>query len=147
MRDDERTDGSGESPPDPSGPMAAPEQNPDETIASSEAPPSLTDELAGLIDDGRTYAEAELAFQKTRAKLAGRKVGASALFAIVAILLLHVTVIALIVGLMLALEPMVGIWASIGIVIGGLLLLVVILALLAKSSATGVSSLFKDTDS
>ena len=93
--------------------------------AQAASPPfdeSIVDELAALIDDGRTYAEAELAFQKTRAGLAGKSVGLAAGFAVLAIILLHIAFLALAVGLVMALEPLVTIWGAIGIVVGVLLL-------------------------
>ena len=40
---------------------------------STQIDPSLMEEASALIDNARTYAEAELGFQKTRAAFAGRK--------------------------------------------------------------------------
>ena len=144
MREDEQTDH-----PEELGPQSL-ETGGAETACGDDAaaspPPSLTDELATLIDDGRTYAEAELAFQKTRASLAGRKIGGAVGFIVLAVLLVHLVLVALVVGLLIALTPPFGIWGSIGIVVGGLLLLVVLTVLLARSSAKGVGELFKDED-
>ncbi len=107
---------------------------------------SLTEEIAALIDDGRTYAEAELAFQKRRAGLAGRKVGGALIFAILALILLHLMFIALAVGMVIALEPLVTIWGAIGIVVGVLLLGVIGLLLLVRSNALGLVALFMGDD-
>ncbi len=107
---------------------------------------SLTEEIAALIDDGRTYAEAELAFQKRRAGLAGRKVGGALVFAILALILLHLMFIALAVGMVIALEPLVTIWGAIGIVVGVLLLGVIGLLLLVRGNALGLVALFKGDD-
>ena len=111
---------------------------------------TLVEEIGALIGDGQTYAEAEFAFQKTRAKFAGKLIGLSAALLIVAIVLFHIAMLALAVGLVIALTPLVTIWGAILIVVGGLLLLVVVLALMAKSRASKVSVLFsssKDGDS
>ncbi len=104
---------------------------------------SLTEEFAALIDDGRTYAEAELAFQKTRASLAGRKIGGAIAFGILALIFLHLALIALAVGLVIALEPLVTIWGAIAIVVGLLLVGVVVLVLKARNNAMGLAELFK----
>ncbi|KPP93228.1 phage holin family protein [Erythrobacter sp. HL-111] len=82
---------------------------------------SLTEELAALIDDGRTYVGAEINFQKTRASLAGKHAGIALGLAVVAVVVLHVAVLAFAVGLVMALAPLVTIWGSIAIVVGTLL--------------------------
>lgn len=104
---------------------------------------SLVDEVSALIDDGRTYVEAELAFQKTRAKFAGRLVGTSLVLVIVALILLHIAFLALAVGLVIALEPVVTIWGAIAIVFGGLLLLVGLLGWMAMKRAEKLGKLFE----
>lgn len=108
---------------------------------------SLTDEIAALIDDGRTFAEAEFAFQKTRAAVAGKSIGMAAGFAVVALVALHVTLLALAVGMVIALQPHVSIWGAIAIVVGGLLLVTVLLALAAKRRADHLAILFGSSDS
>lgn len=108
--------------------------------------PSLLDEAAALIDNARTYAEAELGFQKTRAAFAGRLVGVSLGLVIVALILLHIAFLALAVGLVLAFEPVVGIWGSIAIVFGGLMVVVALLGWGAFKRAKKLASLFSSTD-
>ncbi|MEL6876734.1 MAG: phage holin family protein [Pseudomonadota bacterium] len=105
---------------------------------------SLTEEIAALIDDGRTYAEAELAFRKTQASLAGRKIGGMVGFGILALIVLHLALIGLVVGLVIALEPLVTIWGAIGIVVGVLLLGVIALVLKVRRNALGLAALFED---
>lgn len=107
---------------------------------------SITGEIATLIDDGRTYAQAEIAFQKIRAKLAGKHVAIALACAIIAIVLLHIAFLALAVGLVIALAPLVTIWGAIGIVVGGLLIFVIALGLKAKSSGTRLAALFASSD-
>lgn len=103
---------------------------------------TLADEIGTLIDDGRNYAQAELNFQKTRAKLAGRTIGFAAGAVIVALILLHIALLALAVGLVMALEPLVTIWGAIAIVVGGLLVGVLILARIALKRSRTLSDLF-----
>ncbi len=118
---------------------------PDNTASDQEQfDESLTEEIAALIDDGRTYAEAELTFRKTQASLAGRKIGGIIVFSVLAIILLHLTLIALAVGMVLALEPLITIWGAIGVVVGALLLGVIVLGLKVRSNALDLAGLFKD---
>ncbi len=114
--------------------------------AGSPIDESLMEEASALIDDARTYAEAELAFQKTRAKLAGSLIGVSAGLVIVAIILLHIAFLALAVGLVIALEPLVTIWGAIAIVFGGLLLVVGLLGWMAMKRAHKLAEIFSSPD-
>jgi len=107
---------------------------------------SLVEELAALIDDGRTYAQAELAFQKTRARLTGKAVGVAAASAVVGIILLHIAFLALAVGLVMALAPLVTIWGAIAIVVGVLLLLVGVLAFVAVKNGKKIAAMFGGSD-
>ncbi|MEP1420331.1 MAG: phage holin family protein [Erythrobacter sp.] len=104
--------------------------------------PSLMDEASALIDNARTYAEAELGFQKTRAAFAGRLLGVSLALVVVALILLHIAFLALAVGLVLAFESVVGIWGSIGIVFGGLMLVVALLGWSAFTRVKKLAALF-----
>ncbi|MGB3470122.1 MAG: phage holin family protein [Erythrobacter sp.] len=83
---------------------------------------SIVEEVSALIEDAGLYATAEIAFQKTRAKVAGRTIGAALAFVVLAIILLHIALIAMAVGFVIALEPLVTIWGAIAIVFGVLLL-------------------------
>jgi small-conductance mechanosensitive channel len=103
---------------------------------------SLVEEIGALIDDAQLYATAELAFQRTRAKLAGKNVGAALLFIVVAVILLHIALIAMAVGMVLALEPLMTIWGAIAIVVGLMLVGVVVLVSLAASRGRLVSEMF-----
>jgi len=107
---------------------------------------SLFEEASALIDDTRTYVEAELTFQKTRAKLAGSLVGTSLALVIVALILLHIAFLALAVGLVIALEPLVTIWGAIAIVFGGTLAIVGLLCWMAYSRARKLGDLFSASD-
>ena len=112
----------------------------DNSSAPGEEP--LSEEISTLIEDASNYVQAEVAFQKTRAKFAGRSVASAAAFLIVAIITLHIAIMALAVGLVIALQPLVTIWGAIAIVVGVLLLVTILLALSAKRRADRLSVLF-----
>jgi len=102
----------------------------------------IVDDVSNLVDDGVSYAQAEIAFQKTRAALAGKSAGFAAGYLIVALIVFHIALLALAVGLVMALEPLVTIWGAIAIVVGILLLIAGWLALKAKRQGERISGLF-----
>jgi len=117
------------------------------TVHDESEPPasrSLTDGLTALYDDGKTYAEAELNFQKSRASFAGGTLGSGIGFVLAALAFLHLALIALVVGLVIALAPVVGIWGAIAIVVGTLLVGVIVFALIAKKRFTLLSNAFAE---
>lgn len=120
--------------------------DPDNTTTGEASFDSLRDNIAVLVEDARTYAEAELAFQKTRAALAGKMAGRAALYAVLALLLLHLALIALAVGVVIALAPYVTIWGAIAIVVGALLIGVAILLLRARENGLTLSAMFGGGD-
>lgn len=139
---DSETEGPVPSPdPAPSG-QASTASPADKATDASLHHESIVEELGALIDDAQLYAKAEIAFQKTRASLVGRNVGAALGAVILAIILLHIALIALAVGLVLALEPFVTIWGAIGIVVGVMLLGVGLLAWTALVRAKRVEAMF-----
>ena len=149
MDDAHRQSGAGhdnDAAPDASG---AASSNAEAPVSNTAPPPfdeSLIEEMGALIDDGRTYAQAEIAFQKTRAKLAGSLVGVSLGLVIIALILLHIAFLALAVGLVIALEPVVTIWGAIGIVFGGLLLIVMLLGWMALTRMQKLGEIFSADD-
>jgi hypothetical protein len=106
----------------------------------------LIEEVSNLFDDGVTYARAEAAFQKTRAKLAGKGIGVAAGALAVALILLHIALLALAVGLVIALAPLVTIWGAIAIVVGAILIGAALLAMKARSKVNQVQSLFSSAE-
>ena len=93
---------------------------------------SLLEDVQDLIDDGRTYLEAELAFQKTRVAFIADRAKAAAFFGAVAAAFGFVALIALTVGLIIALRPWLTAWGAAGVVV----LMLAILALLSARSAS-----------
>ncbi len=108
--------------------------------SDSELP--LVDELRRLGDDARNYAEAELAFQKTRAALVGKAVRKVAILGVTALVIAVFALVALVVGLLLALASAVGTWGAIGIVVGSMVLIAVICVRLARARWKRMLALF-----
>jgi hypothetical protein len=103
---------------------------------------SLRDDINALVDDARTYAEAEVAFQKTRAGLAGKAAARALALLVLAVVLLHIALIALAVGAVIALAPLVTIWGAIAIVVGVLLFGVAALVFFAVGDGKALASMF-----
>ena len=77
---------------------------------------SLTDDLVAMLDDGKTYVEAEVQYQKTRAAFAFDRGKAGAFYGLLAFALLHLALVALVVGAVIALSPAIGAWAATALV-------------------------------
>ena len=77
---------------------------------------SLTDDVMALLEDGKTYAEAEVAYQKSRAAFTANRLKGAVAFGLGAFGVLHLALIALTVGLVIALMRLVGPWGATGIV-------------------------------
>lgn len=110
--------------------------------ALSDEETSLSADIAALIDSGRTYAEAELAFQKTRAALAGDNAAKAIGELVLALVLLNIALTALAIGAVLALQPLITIWGAIAVVVGALLLGAGLLARSAKARGKLLGVLF-----
>jgi hypothetical protein len=112
-----------------------------ESDAVADHPP-IKDELTALIEDGKTYAEAELAFQKTRLSFAADRGKSALIYGVLAFGFVHLMLIALVVGAVIALAPTFGGWQATGIVVGVLLIATVILGLLIRSKVKAVAGAF-----
>jgi hypothetical protein len=75
-------------------------------------------DIRQLATDAKTLAEAELAFQVSRAKVAGEAARNVAIFGVVAFVFGFFALGALTVGLLLALTPLVTAWGATAIVVG-----------------------------
>jgi Flp pilus assembly protein TadB len=93
---------------------------------------SLNEDLHQLAQDARAYAEAEFKFQKTRAAYAASASKSVVVYAVVALVLVFFAVMALVVGLVIALAPHITAWGSTAVVTLALLGLAVFLLLRAK---------------
>lgn len=122
------------------------EPAPDAPEAPDTTLSALRDDVTALVEDARNYAEAEIAFQKTRAALAGKH-GARALgMLVLALILLHIALIALAVGAVIALAPLVTIWGAIAIVVGVMLIGVAVLVMSALKDGKLLAAMFGSGD-
>ncbi len=107
---------------------------------------SVVEDVRSLIDDGRVAIEAELNFQRTRLALAGKQGRNLVIFAVAGLLLSFFTLIALTVGLLLALVPAVNAWGATGIVSGVFLVGLGVCLFGALRSWRKIHSAFKGPD-
>jgi len=87
-------------------------------------PPSLATLLRALIEDAQTLAEAELGYWRTALGFAVARIKTIALLLVGALFFAFFALMALVVGLLLALAPLIGAW-------GAMALVTVVLALVA----------------
>lgn len=95
---------------------------------------SLVDDIDDLLSDATTWFDAELTYQKTRVTFIGSSLKRAIAFGVVGGLLAFFAVIGLVVGLILALTPLVTAWGATAIVVG-LLLIAALLAVRGASRA------------
>lgn len=94
------------------------DDNPADTHVSTgnAAERSLVDDVRALVEDGRTLVEAELAYQKSRAAVAGAGAKGVLGWGALAIALVFLFLMALVMGALLGLTSMVGPWAATAVV-------------------------------
>lgn len=91
----------------------------------------MLDGIEALISDARTYVDAELSYQKSRAAFVGDKVKRTLGYGIAAVLIAFIGILALAIGLIIALAPLVTAWGATAIVAGVILIIAIWLALTA----------------
>lgn len=101
---------------------------------------SLLDDVRALIDDGRTYLEAELGFQKTRAAFVADRAKSTVVFGAISALLGFLALIGLVVGSIIALTPYLTAWGASALVVG---ILLVAAALAARAAGRKWSGLMR----
>lgn len=106
---------------------------------------SLADDVSALIDDGKTYVEAEIAFQKTRLSFVANRSKSGIVFVLAALGLLHLALIGLTVGAIISLIPVTGPLGATLLVVGALLIGTAILLFCAKGKFASLSAAFKDS--
>lgn len=112
--------------PDPPGANAGQE--------ASDTTRSLVDDIEELILDAKTYFDAELSYQKSRASFVGNALKRTVAFAVVAAVLALFAFGGLVVGLIIALTPLITAWGATAVVVGALLLLAYLLVSKAAES-------------
>lgn len=104
---------------------------------------SLADDISALIDDSKTYIEAEIAFQKTRLSFAANRSKSGIGFILGALAFLHLALIALVVGAIISLIPIAGPVGATLLVVGTLLIATAMLLWLAKGKFASLSDAFR----
>lgn len=99
---------------------------------SDAAERSLVDDVKHLVEDGRTLLEAELAYHKSRAAVAGAGLKSIAGWGALAAALVFFSLMALVIGALIGLAQLLGIWTATGVVVVVVLLCAVLAALAAK---------------
>lgn len=107
---------------------------------------SLVDDLRQMVDDGRTLLEAELAYQKSRALVAGQGAKGIAGWGALALALVFFALMALVMGLLLALSELVGGWIATLVVVLGLLLAAGLAAMAAGKRWKQMSTQLSDNE-
>lgn len=105
--------------------------------------PSLIDDVAALVSDGRNFVQAEIEFQKTRLAFAANRSKSAVVSGLFALAFIHLALIALVVGLVIALTPHVTAWGATAIVVGLLLLGAFILAMRMQASTREIGEAFE----
>ena len=94
---------------------------------------SLTEDLRRLAADAAGLAQAEAEYQKSRVAFAAGSAKTIALLVLLAAVLVFFALMALTLGLVLALTPLIGAWLATAAVVGGLLLIAAICVVVALS--------------
>ena len=120
---------------------------------AEEAPPlvnddaaerSLADDVRQLIEDGRTLVDAELAYQKSRATVAGQAAKSVAGWSALALSLVFFALMALVLGLILILTPLIGPIGATAAVVLGLLALAALAGMKALRRWRRAAALLSD---
>ena len=141
MRDDETADRAGYE-----GPLDTPDTYDNDASDGPAHGPSLADDMLALFEDGKTYAEAEVAFQKSRASFAANRLKGVVAFGLGAFGVLHLALIALTVGAVIALTPIVGPWIATAIVTVALVVMGVLFLLALRGRIDEIRAAFSDGD-
>lgn len=107
---------------------------------------SLVEDVRTLVQDGRTLIEAELAYQKSRAALAGSGVRGIATWGALALALAFFALMALVFGLVLALSALIGAWLATVAVVLGLTFVAALCGMAASRRWKRTFSLLSDKD-
>ena len=131
--------------------MTLPPDLPDDldpgAATSDDPPPSLMADVDALIADGKTYFEAELTYQKSRAGFAANRLKWTVLYGMAAFGFLHLAGIALTVGAVIALTPLVGPWLATLLVVALLAGAAFLLALRLRKKFNDIREVFEDDQS
>jgi Protein of unknown function (DUF1469). len=108
---------------------------------------TLTKDLRQLASEAKALAQAELTFQKSRAAYAGSETKVIAVLALAAALIVLFALMAFVVGTVIALGPVLGLWGAMAAVVVALLLCAGACGLAAKARAKRMMSIVSDNGS
>ena len=126
------------------GPLDLPDDYEPEEEDHGDPGPSLTDDLVALLEDGKTYAEAEIAYQKSRAGFTANRLKGAIALGLGAFGVFHLALIAFTVGAVIALMPLLGPWGATALVTVILILAGVIMLRLLKGRIDDIRDAFSD---
>ena len=122
----------------------------DDHVSIDEAAPvgrrSLVEDFEALLSDLRTYYDAELSFQKTRAAFMADALKRTIVYGVVGAFFGMLATIGLAIGLIIALTPLVGPWIATAIVVLILVICAGIFLVKASRSWTGMTDAMRDSD-
>ena len=139
MLDDEQRDRAGYD-----SPLDVPDDYDEAESEEADYGPSLADDVFALFEDGKTYAEAEVAFQKSRAAFTANRLKGAVAFALGAFGVFHLALIAFTVGAVIALMPLLGPWGATILVTLLLIVTGILLLRRLKSRIDDIRDAFSD---
>lgn len=134
--------GSGYVPADPPG-----VETHEAKVDDSARPPSLLTDVVTLFEDAKNYLQAETAFQQSRAAFVSSRLKFAALYGAAAFGVFHLALIAIAVGLVIALAPLVGPWLATLIVGASLIIAGLFFVRRLKSQIGAIRSAFEGESS
>ena len=133
----------------PNGEPSPDHERPDHEKPDHETPGHVTlvDEMRALVGEAQAMARTEIAYQTARLSLGGRLVGRVAGLGALALALVFFALMALVVGCLLALIPLLGAWGAVAVVVVALLLATFAALLGMRAGWRRLRELFKGQDS
>ncbi|QVM82502.1 phage holin family protein [Novosphingobium decolorationis] len=108
---------------------------------------TLAEDLRLLADEAKVLAKAELGFQKARAAYAGQQVKKIVALLVIGLVLLFFAAMAAVVGLVIALGQVIGVWGAMAVVTLGLAVLAGLCAMNAKRKLGAMKRVIANTTS
>jgi len=107
---------------------------------------SLLDDVEALVEDGKTYVAAELAFQKTRLNYVAEQAKSAAFYTLIAAALVVMAVVSLAIGGLLILTPVIGAFAATGVVFVALMVAAFVFSHFARRRIANAMDAFENDD-
>jgi hypothetical protein len=127
-------------------PAGLPEAAAEPLYEGEDADRSLLGDVQALIEDGKTYLEAELAYQKTRVGFVASGARDVAMYGALAAVFALLALVGLTVGLIIALTPLITAWGATSAVVGALLLGAFVCVRMAAGKWRGTMAAASDTE-